>query len=110
MKMSDDNTYDPERQHYEQKKVFPGTKYQVFCGQQYYPKGGYLDLHAAFDDLEQAKKYIADTFPAESFCFEWAHIALDGKIIYDYGEDLRARGIEVVGVWDRKENRWLNAN
>jgi hypothetical protein len=43
-------------------------KYLIFCGDSYYPQGGWADFAGAFDDLEEAKS------AASELCFDWGHV------------------------------------
>jgi len=41
-------------------------RFIVFSGDDYYPGGGVLDLRESFDTLEEAKKYVEDSFQVKS--------------------------------------------
>ncbi len=55
-------------------------KYTLFVGSQYYPRGGWMDLHGEFDSVLEAESCVNDnpTFQDQEGgmeCnIEWAHV------------------------------------
>ena len=52
--------------------------YLLFCGDTYYPLGGWEDFKGSFDTLEDARAAM----PIHEY--SWAHIAFDGAIVEGY--------------------------
>lgn len=54
-------------------------KYKLFCGESYYPNGGYDDFNGNFETIEDAKNAALEICKDMSNC--WAHIVCDDEII-----------------------------
>jgi hypothetical protein len=53
------------------------SKYLVFYGYHFYPRGGWEDFEDEFNTIEEAIEYIKNKEPH----YNWAHIVFENKIV-----------------------------
>ncbi len=73
-------------------------KYMLFCGNDYYPYGGWEDFNGYFESIEQAKNYLKENEP--DACCKWAHIVFNDKIVQ------RATSSNYFGI-EKKGWTWI---
>lgn len=62
-------------------------KPMLFCFDEYYPNGGWDDFKGYFDSVDDAKQNLYENASSWLLCCGYAHIVVDGKIVWkgEYG-------------------------
>jgi hypothetical protein len=83
-------------------------RFILFVGEQYYPRGGWLDFHGEFDSIEEAQSNV-DNHPQFRYLpedtwecdIDWAHIldTTTNKIVWRFYERFNESTRRCEMVW-----------